>query len=63
MRHDQRQLITLEIYNAKSHAAKFVPVIFGSKDREFIPEPLSDHVYCLDSKPDSKNLPRTGYRF
>jgi SEFIR domain len=50
------QLITLAIYNAKSHAAKFVPVIFGSKDREFIPEPLSDHVYCLDSEDSYQEL-------
>jgi SEFIR domain len=50
------QLITLEIYNAKSHAAKFVPVIFGSKDREFIPEPLSDHVCCLDSEESYQEL-------
>src|SRR5258708_4046600 len=38
------QLITLEIYNAKSRSTKFVPVIFGSEDRRFIPEPLSDHA-------------------
>lgn len=44
------QLITLDIYNAKSHTTKFVPVIFRSQDREFIPEPLSDHVYCLESE-------------
>jgi hypothetical protein len=34
------QLITLEIYNAKSRATKFVPVVFRSQDKEFIPEPL-----------------------
>jgi hypothetical protein len=50
------QLITLAIYNAKSHAAKFVPVIFGSKDREFIPEPLSDHICCLDSEDSYQEL-------
>src|SRR4029077_14705539 len=50
------QLITLEIYNAKSHAAKFAPVIFGSKDREFSPEPLSDHVCCLDSEDSYQEL-------
>jgi hypothetical protein len=44
------QLITLEIYNAKSRAAKFVPVIFESGDKEFIPEPLSDQFYSLDSE-------------
>ena len=50
------QLITLEIYNAKSHAAKFVPVIFGSEDRRFIPEPLADHAYCLDSEENYQEL-------
>jgi SEFIR domain len=50
------QLITLEIYNAKSRSTKFVPVIFGSKDKRFIPEPLSDHVYCLDSEKNYQEL-------
>ena len=44
------QLITLEIYGAKSRTLKFIPVIFGAEERNFIPEPLSDHVYCLDSE-------------
>lgn len=44
------QLITFEIYRAKSRTTKFVPVIFGSRDKEFIPEPLSDQFYCLDSE-------------
>jgi tetratricopeptide (TPR) repeat protein len=44
------QLITLEIYNAKSRTTKFVPIIFAPRDKEFIPEPLSDQFYCLDSK-------------
>ena len=44
------QLITLEIYNAKSRTTKFVPIIFASRDKEFIPEPLSDQFYCLDSE-------------
>jgi len=29
---------------------KFVPVIFGSQDKNFVPEPLSDQFYCLDSE-------------
>ena len=41
------QLITLEIYNAKSRTTKFVPIIFGSQDKEFIPEPLSDQFYLF----------------
>jgi hypothetical protein len=44
------QLITLEIYNSKSRTTKFVPVIFESRDRDFIPEPLSDQFYLLDSE-------------
>ena len=44
------QLITLEIYNAKSRTLKFLPVVFRPEDREFIPEPLSDHSYVLDSE-------------
>jgi SEFIR domain len=44
------QLITLEIYSVNSHTMKFIPVVFDAKDREFVPEPLSDHVYCLDSE-------------
>lgn len=44
------QLITLELYQAKNRTTKFVPVIFRSQDRAFIPEPLSDHAYCLDSE-------------
>ena len=44
------QLITLEIYNAKSRTTKFVPIIFAPRDKEFIPEPLSDQFYCLDSE-------------
>ena len=44
------QLITIEIYHAKSRTTKFVPVIFGSEDKEFIPEPLSDQFYLLDSE-------------
>jgi hypothetical protein len=44
------QLITLEIYNAKSRTTKFLPIIFAHRDKEFIPEPLSDQFYCLDSE-------------
>jgi hypothetical protein len=44
------QLITLEICRAKSRTAKFLPVIFRSEDKDFIPEPLSDQFYLLDSE-------------
>jgi hypothetical protein len=50
------QLITLEIYNSKSRATKFVPVIFESGDRGFIPEPLSDQFYLLDSEDRYREL-------
>jgi hypothetical protein len=50
------QLITLEIYNAKRHTTKFVPVVFGSRDEEFIPEPLRDHPYQLDSEDSYREL-------
>jgi hypothetical protein len=50
------QLITLQIYNAKSRSTKFVPVIFASQDRNFIPEPLSDQFYCLDSEDHYQEL-------
>jgi hypothetical protein len=44
------QLITFEIYNAKSRTTKFVPVVFRAQDRKFIPEMLSDQSYLLDSE-------------
>jgi hypothetical protein len=50
------QLITLEIYNSRSRTTKFVPVIFSSEEREFVPELLSDHVYCLDSEDSYQEL-------
>jgi tetratricopeptide (TPR) repeat protein len=33
-------LITQEIYDSRSRTKKFIPVIFSSKDVQFIPEPL-----------------------
>ena len=50
------QLITLELYQAKSHTTKFVPVIFASQNKEFIPEPLRDHCYRLDSEEGYQEL-------
>jgi hypothetical protein len=52
----ESQVITLEIYNAKSRTTKFAPVIFGFRDREFIPEPLSDQFYILDSEESYQEL-------
>jgi predicted ATPase len=50
------QLVTLAIYNAKSRIKKFVPVVFESQYTEFVPEPVSDYVYCLDSKDNYDEL-------
>jgi hypothetical protein len=50
------QLITFEIYQAKSRTTKFVPVIFASQDGEFIPEPLRDHPYRVDSEESYQEL-------
>jgi len=50
------QLITLELYQAKSRTTKFVPVIFASQNEEFIPEPLRDHPYRLDSEDSYREL-------
>jgi tetratricopeptide (TPR) repeat protein len=44
------QLITSEIYQAKSRTSKFVPVVFRFQDKEFIPEFISDQFYLLDSE-------------
>lgn len=45
------QLITLDIYNARSDTVKFVPAICAAKDERFIPEPLSGHTrYVLDAE-------------
>ncbi len=50
------QLITFEMYHAKSCTTKFVPVVFRSEDKEFIPEPLSDQFYLLDSEEHYQEL-------
>jgi hypothetical protein len=50
------QLITLEMYHAKSRTTKFVPVVVRSEDKEFIPEPLSDQFYLLDSEDHYQEL-------
>lgn len=50
------QLITLDIYNSKSRTTKFLPVVFSSLDREFVPQILSDHPYILDSEDGYQEL-------
>jgi tetratricopeptide (TPR) repeat protein len=50
-------LVTTEMYNAKSRSTKFVPVFFASQDEQFIPEPVSGHThYLLDSQNNYGNL-------
>jgi tetratricopeptide (TPR) repeat protein len=50
-------LVTTEMYNAKSRSTKFVPVFFASQDEQFIPEPVSGHTrYLLNSQNNYGNL-------
>jgi hypothetical protein len=43
-------LITLEMYDAKSTTTKFAPVLFDGQNARFIPEPLRGHTqYLLNS--------------
>jgi SEFIR domain-containing protein len=50
-------LITLEMYDAKSRTTKFAPVFFASQDEQFIPEPVSGHThYLVDSQNNYGNL-------
>jgi hypothetical protein len=50
------QLITLEMYHAERRTTEFVPVIFRSQDKEFIPEPLSDQFHLLDPKSTTRSF-------
>ena len=44
-------LITQEIYNSRSRTLKFVPVLLGAADEDWIPEPLRPHThYALTSE-------------
>jgi tetratricopeptide (TPR) repeat protein len=50
-------LVTTEIYNAKSKMTKFAPVLFDGQNEQFIPEPVSGHThYLLDSQDNYANL-------
>jgi hypothetical protein len=50
-------VITQELYDARSVSVKFVPVLFASSDKRFIPEPLRGHThYVLNSSPDYERL-------
>jgi hypothetical protein len=46
-------LITLEVYHAKSRTTKFAPVLFASQDEQFIPEPLSGHTHYVLTSEDN----------
>jgi SEFIR domain/TIR domain len=46
-------LITAELYKAKSKTTKFVPVLFNLHDELFIPEPISAHTHYLLNSEDS----------
>jgi SEFIR domain len=47
------QLITLDLYDAKSRKVNFVPILFADPCREFIPEPLRGVThYLLDPRDD-----------
>jgi hypothetical protein len=41
------QLITLDLYDAKSRKVNFVPILFGDRCKEFIPEPLRGVTHYL----------------
>jgi hypothetical protein len=50
-------LVTVEMYNAKSRTTKFVPVFFDRQGEQFIPEPLRGHTqYLLNSEENYTNL-------
>nr|VFK51865.1 MAG: AAA ATPase domain-containing protein [Candidatus Kentron sp. TUN] len=50
-------IITQEIYNSRSRTVKFVPVLFETTHKGFIPEPLSGHThYMLGSEADYERL-------
>jgi SEFIR domain len=50
-------LITLEIYGAKSKPTKFAPILFDGQNARSIPEPLRGHTqYLLNSEDNYANL-------
>jgi SEFIR domain len=50
-------LITLEMYGAKSTTTKFAPVLFDGQNERFIPEPLRGHTqYLLNSEENYDKL-------
>ena len=50
-------LITLEMYDAKTRTTKFAPVFFASQDEQFVPEPIHGHTqYLLNSEENYTKL-------
>ena len=50
-------LITLEMYGAKSTTTKFAPLLFDGQNERFIPEPLRGHTqYLLNSEENYDKL-------
>jgi hypothetical protein len=50
-------LITLEMYDAKSTTTKFAPVLFDGQNERFIPEPLRGHTrHLLNSETNYTKL-------
>jgi tetratricopeptide (TPR) repeat protein len=50
-------LITLEMYDAKSRTTKFAPIFFNPLDEQFVPEPVSGHTqYLLNSEENYAKL-------
>jgi tetratricopeptide (TPR) repeat protein len=50
-------LVTTEMYNAKSRTTKFAPVFFDRPDEQFIPEPLRGYTqYLLNSEENYAKL-------
>src|SRR5271165_537001 len=50
-------LVTVEMYNAKSKTTKFVPVYFASQGEQFIPDPLRGQThYLLNSEENYAKL-------
>jgi hypothetical protein len=53
-------LITLELYYTRSDTIKFVPVLFDSEDKRFIPGQLSAiPIICLVQKTTTPNFTRS----
>ena len=50
-------LITQEIFDARSHALRFVPIVFQAQDEQYIPEPLRGPTrYVLNCESNYEEL-------